>query len=198
MPSYTYTRHLYAKPPELDRPGPRRPVVIIGSGPVGLTCAIDLAVHGVPSIVLDDDDTVSLGSRAICWAKRTLEIWDRLGVGQRITEKGITWNRGRVFHRDHELYRFDLLPETGHHRPAFVNLQQYYVEDFLVDRAADFPALIDLRWKNEVIDITQDADAVGLRIQTPDGVYALECDWVIAADGAWVCPSTASASRNAS
>ena len=92
--------------------GGRVPVVVIGAGPVGLTCAIDLATRGVPVVVLDDDDTVATGSRAICWAKRTLEIWDRLGVGQRMVDKGVTWNVGRVFHRDQELYRFDLLPES--------------------------------------------------------------------------------------
>jgi len=184
MASYIYTRHPYTPPPELQRPGPRRPIVIIGSGPVGLTCAIDLALHGIPSVVLDDDDTVSLGSRAICWAKRTLEIWDRLGVGQRVVDKGVTWSVGRVFHGDHELYRFDMLPEAGHRRPAFVNLQQYYVEEFLIQRTADFPELIELRWKNEVIDVTQHADGARLHVQTKDGSYNLDADWVIAADGA--------------
>jgi len=184
MATYTYTRHRYTPPPELQRPGPRRPVVIIGSGPVGLTCAIDLALHGIPSVVLDDDDTVSLGSRAICWAKRTLEIWDRLGIGQRIVDKGVTWSVGRVFHGDHELYRFDLLADAGHRRPAFVNLQQYYVEDFLIQRTADFPDLIDLRWKNEVVDVTQREDGARLLVETQDGSYHLEAEWVIAADGA--------------
>jgi 3-(3-hydroxy-phenyl)propionate hydroxylase len=184
MASYTYTRHPYRPPPELQRPGPRRPVVIIGSGPVGLSCAIDLALHGIPTVVLDDDDTVSLGSRAICWAKRTLEIWDRLGIGQRVVDKGVTWSVGRVFHGDHELYRFDMLPEAGNRRPAFVNLQQYYVEDFLIQRTADFPDLIDLRWKNEVVDVAQREDGARLLVETQDGNYHLDADWVIAADGA--------------
>ena len=152
MPSPSSSPFPYVRPAEMDGPGRRHPVAIIGSGPVGLTCAIDLATQGVPVVVLDDNDVVSVGSRAICWAKRTLEIWDRLGVGQPIVDKGVTWNRGRVHHRDRELYRFDLLPEEGHRRPAFVNLQQYYVEAFLIERALDFPDLIALRWKNEVVD----------------------------------------------
>ncbi|GJD48081.1 6-methylpretetramide 4-monooxygenase [Methylobacterium crusticola] len=177
-------RFPYVPPPELAGATGRRPVVVIGSGPVGLTCAIDLATRGVPVVVLDDDDTVATGSRAICWAKRTLEIWDRLGVGSRMVETGVTWSVGRVFHRDRELYRFDLLPESGHRRPAFVNLQQYYVERFLIERAAAFPDLIDLRWRNEVAGLTQSRDGVRLEVTTPDGPYALEAAWVIAADGA--------------
>ncbi|ACL56201.1 FAD-dependent oxidoreductase [Methylobacterium nodulans] len=177
-------RFAYTPPPDLAGGPGRQPVVVIGAGPVGLTCALDLASRGVPVVVLDDDDTVATGSRAICWAKRTLEIWDRLGVGERMVEKGVTWSVGRVFHGDRELYRFDLLPESGHRRPAFINLQQYYVEQFLIERAADFPGLIELRWKNEVTGLTQTGDGVRLEVMTPDGPYALEADWVIAADGA--------------
>jgi 3-(3-hydroxy-phenyl)propionate hydroxylase len=168
----------------LPEAGRRRPVVVIGAGPVGLTCAIDLATRGVPVVVLDDDDTVATGSRAICWAKRTLEIWDRLGVGSRMVEKGVTWSVGRVFHGDQELYRFDLLPESGHRRPAFVNLQQYYVEEYLIARAADFSDLISLRWKHEVAGLTQSAEGVRLDVATPDGAYVLDAEWVLAADGA--------------
>ena len=118
----------FERPPELDGAPGSRPVVVVGAGPVGLVAAIDLAEQGVPALVLDDDCTVSVGSRAICYAKRTLEILDRLGCGEAIATKGVQWNVGRVFFRDAPAYRFDLLPEPGHHRPAFVNLQQYHFE----------------------------------------------------------------------
>ncbi|KMO21731.1 FAD-dependent oxidoreductase [Methylobacterium platani] len=177
-------RYASPAPPDLDGDGPRRPVVVIGAGPVGLTCALDLATRGVPVLVLDDDDTVATGSRAICWAKRTLEIWDRLGVGSRMVDKGVTWNTGRVFHGARELYRFDLLPEGGHRRPAFVNLQQYYVEEFLIDRAGDFPDLIALRWKSAVTGLVQTGDGVRLTVDCPHGTYGINAAWVIAADGA--------------
>lgn len=173
-------------PPRPVPPGAagRRPVVVIGAGPVGLTCAIDLASRGVPVTVLDEDDTVATGSRAICWAKRTLEIWDRLGIGQRMVDKGVTWSAGRVFRGDRELYRFDLLPESGHRRPAFVNLQQYYVEEYLIDRARDFPELIDLRWNHAVTGLDQNGQGVRLTVATPEGERIVEAEWVLAADGA--------------
>ena len=160
-------------------------VVIVGAGPVGLSAAVDLATREVGSIVLDDNDVVSTGSRAICWSKRTLEIFDRLGIGDRCVAKGVTWQKGRVFRGDSELYEFDLLPESGHKMPAFINLQQYYVEEYLIDRAADFPDLIDLRWKNKVVGLGQEVDGgVTLSVDTPDGGYVLQADWVLAADGA--------------
>jgi 3-(3-hydroxy-phenyl)propionate hydroxylase len=185
MGTYAYQHFAYRTPPELGaETAPRRQVVIVGAGPVGLAAAIDLAQRGTPSVLLDDNDVVSVGSRAICWAKRTLEIFDRLGVGERMIAKGVTWKVGRVYHRDREIYHFDLLAEGGHRMPAFINLQQYYVEQYLVERALEFPTLIDLRWKHRVTGVVPLSDEVRVEIDTPDGPYALRAEWLLAADGA--------------
>jgi 3-(3-hydroxy-phenyl)propionate hydroxylase len=185
MPHYQYEPFAYRKPPELSgAPSARKKIVIVGAGPVGLTAAIDCALRGIACVLLDDNNVVSVGSRAICWSKRTLEIFDRLGVGDRMVAKGVTWKVGRIFHRERELWRFDLLPEEGHKMPAFINLQQYYVEQYLIERCGDFPDLIDLRWKNRVVGVEPKHDCVRVAVSTPDGNYALECEWLIACDGA--------------
>jgi 3-(3-hydroxy-phenyl)propionate hydroxylase len=174
----------YTRSPDQDAPqAARHPVIVVGAGPVGFSAAIDLAQQGVPVVLLDDDDRLSTGSRAICFAKRTLEIFDRLGCGQRMVDKGVTWNLGKVFFHDEPVYSFNLLPEAGHQRPAFINLQQYYVEGYLLDRAQQLPNL-DIRWKHKVVGLSQDSDGVELEVETPDGSYNLRCDWLIAADGA--------------
>ena len=175
----------YARSPDQDAQYPvRHPVIVVGAGPVGLAAAVDLAAQGVPVVLLDDDDALSTGSRAICFAKRTLEIFDRLGCGDRVANKGVSWNVGKVFFRDELLYSFDLLSDAGHHRPAFVNLQQYYVEGYLFERALGLAPLVDIRWKSRVVGVTQQADGVRLAVETPDGTYRLDCDYLIAADGA--------------
>jgi 3-(3-hydroxy-phenyl)propionate hydroxylase len=157
-------------------------VVVVGAGPVGLTLAIDLAQRGQRVLLLDNDHKLSTGSRAICFAKRTLEIWDRLGVAQRMVDKGVSWSVGRVFFGSQEVYRFDLLPEPGHERPAFINLQQYYAEGFLVERAQELPHL-EIRWKNRVTALAQDGQRVTLTVDTPDGPYTLTAGYVAACDG---------------
>lgn len=173
----------YVRSADQSAPAPvHHPVIVVGAGPVGLACAIDLARHGVAVVVLDEDDRLSSGSRAICFAKRTLEIFDRLGCGERMVEKGVRWQVGRVFFRDGLAYRFDLLPEAGHRRPAFINLQQYYVETFLLERAQSLSG-IDLRWRNRVSGVRVADDGVTLSVETPDGAYDLTCDYLIAADG---------------
>ncbi len=176
----------YRRHPDQDRPGndlaePR--VVVVGAGPIGLSLAIDLAQRGQEVVLLDDADRIGEGSRAICFSKRSLEYWDRLGVGDRMVDKGVVWSVGKIFHGASQLYQFNLLPEAGHKRPAFINLQQYYAESYLVDRVAQLPA-IDLRWRNRVTALEQHNDHVVLTIATPDGAYRLRAAYVIACDGA--------------
>ena len=178
-------RHVFPSPPlpALDGTGPAwHPVVIVGAGPVGLSLAIDLAQRGQRVLLLDNDDRLSTGSRAICFAKRTLEIWDRLGVGDAMCAKGVGWNTGRVFFGSEQLYQFDLLPEPGHERPAFINLQQYYAEAFLAVRAAELPGL-EIRWKHAVTGLSNEADHATLQVEAPDGRYTLVADHVVACDG---------------
>jgi 3-(3-hydroxy-phenyl)propionate hydroxylase len=180
LKTFTWPRFAY-RPAQL--PQPHVPLVIVGAGPVGLAAAVDAAQRGQPVVLIDDDNTVSLGSRGLCWAKRTLEIFDRLGIGQAVVDKGVTWNVGRTFHGEDEVFNFNLLPQAGHQRPGMVNLQQYHVEQLLVQRAQTLP-LIDLRWSHKVINVTHDVGGATLEVETADGPYTLHTDWLIVADGA--------------
>ena len=173
----------YQSPKGLRSPEALIPVLIVGAGPVGLAAAIELANHSIPTVIIDDNNRVSLGSRAICWSKRSLEIFDRLGIGDRAVDKGVIWNIGRTYHRDQELFNFDLLPEDGHKRPAFINLQQYYVEQFLIDQAI-CNELIDLRFHNRFIGVSSKEDHVEIEIETPEGRYYLQAEYLLACDGA--------------
>ncbi len=177
---YASPRYAVAPPPAGTA---HHPAVVVGGGLVGLTLALDLAQRGVAVVVLDDDDTVSSGSRAICFAKRTLEIFGRLGLGPRMLAKGITWNVGRVFLGDRQLFDFDLLPEDGHEYPAFINLQQYYAEEWLVE-ACQATGLVDLRWRHRVAGVDSRADGASIEVETAAGSYVITADWLLAADGA--------------
>jgi 3-(3-hydroxy-phenyl)propionate hydroxylase len=184
LSTYTWPRYEYRPAPELNAGTTRRvPLVIVGAGPVGLAAAIDAALRGQPVVLIDDDNTVSVGSRGVCYAKRTLEIFDRLGIADRVVAKGVTWNVGRTFHGEREVFSFNLLPEAGHHRPGMVNLQQYHLEQYLVERAMALPS-IDLRWQHRLVSVEPGDEGVQLEIDTAHGRYTLHTDWLIAADGA--------------
>lgn len=177
----------YEKVPAQEAPAQRHPVVVVGGGPVGMAMALDLGRKGTPVLVLDDHDGVGQGSRAICFAKRTLEIADRLGAGDAMVAKGVVWNVGKVFHGEDKVFEFNLQTEVGHKRPAFINLQQPYFEKFLVEEirvAQSQGAPIEIRGRNAITAATPQHDHVVLDVDTPDGHYQIEADWVIACDGA--------------
>ncbi|MGJ8605152.1 MAG: FAD-dependent oxidoreductase [Marivita sp.] len=180
---YPYRR---AADQDAKRPA-RHPVVIVGAGPVGLALALDLGTQGTPVLVLDDHEGVGLGSRAICFSKRTLEIMHRVGAGSDMVDKGVVWQKGRVFRDRDEVFAFDLLPEAGHRCPAFINLQQPHFERFqmeAVTRAQSTYAPIDIRGKNRVDAVTDRGDHVLIDITTPDGPYQITADYIVACDGA--------------
>jgi 3-(3-hydroxy-phenyl)propionate hydroxylase len=180
--AYPYARH-----PDQDRPPVRHPVVIGGAGPVGLVLALDLALKGRRVLLLDDHEGIGQGSRAICFAKRSMEILHRLGCGIAVAEQGVVWNLGKVFHRDRLVYAFNLLPEGGHRFPAFVNLPQPAFEKILLDRIRALQAEglpLEIRGANRVQGVEDRGDHVHLTILTPEGPYAAEADWLVACDGA--------------
>ena len=165
----------------------RRPVVVVGGGPIGMAAALDLGLQDIPVVVLDDHEGIGMGSRAICFAQRTLEIAARYGCAEPMIERGVVWNLGKVFHEDRKVFEFNLLPEGGHRYPAFINLQQPLFEKFLVDRlraAQADGAPIDLRGRNRLDAIEVREDHILLAIATPEGPYRLEAEWLVGCDGA--------------
>ncbi len=183
MGAYVNPIYPYKAPTDLKAtPALRKPLIVIGAGPVGLAAAIDARLQGLEVLVLDDDKTVSIGSRAVCYAKRSLEILDRLGVGEPACQLGVSWNIGRTFLEEDEVYQFNLVPDAGHKRPGMINLQQYHIEEMLIARALELGA--DIRWQHKVTAVTRHDDHATLTVETPDGSFDIEADWLVVADGA--------------
>ena len=160
-------------------------VVIVGGGLAGLTLACDLAQRGVSAVLLDDDDTVGVrgaSSRGICYAQKSLEIFERLGIYERIREKGVSWSVGNTFSGHDKVWSFNLQASSVSAQPPFINIQQFYVEWFLVDRTLEL-GHVELRWKHEVMSITPSDEDVQVDVRTPDGEYTLKARWLIDATG---------------
>jgi 3-(3-hydroxy-phenyl)propionate hydroxylase len=184
--SYPFTARRYSapKPPLRDGIEPHRhPVVVVGGGPVGQATALGLANHGIPVVLIEADDSVCSGSRAICISRRSLEIVERLGALDSFLETGLPWTGGRSYYRDSEVLHFTMPQDENQKLPPMINLAQYSIEQFLLDAAEARPELIDIRWQTRVTAVDARADGVRLSLSTPSGDYAVDADWVVAADG---------------
>ena len=180
---FDYPTFDFVRPPELDGERPRRQVAIVGGGPVGLTCAIELARHGSQVVVIENDATVADGSRAVCIARRSMEILQHVGVAERFLDKALVWTGGRSFYRNRVVFELEMPhgPDSRYH--PMTNLQQCYIEQFLIEHIDGFDG-IEIRWQSQVVGVAQTEDGARIRIDTPEGRYELEADYVIAADGA--------------
>jgi 2-polyprenyl-6-methoxyphenol hydroxylase-like FAD-dependent oxidoreductase len=159
-------------------------VAVVGAGPVGLTLAGRLAQHGVRVMLLEQQPRhAGEGSKAICMQRETLEIWARLGIGERVAERGVQWNIGRTYFQGRELFSIRLPSGEGDHFPPFVNISQTEVEDLLLERLAQLPE-VDLRWGHRVSGLAQDADGVTVECETDAGAVALRVGYLVGTDGA--------------
>ena len=184
---YELPEFAFRRPPELDGAGTGiYPVAVVGAGLAGLTLAAELARRGIEVIVLEQGGSLGvsgIASRGIAYAKRSLEVFDRLGIAERIRAKGQTWNRGSIYDGPDKIYDFEIAPETGQKWPAFINLQQFYVEEYLVARIEELPG-VDLRWHSQVVAAQAGGEGIRLTVRTPVGDYAIDARWVAACDGA--------------
>ncbi|POR52164.1 3-(3-hydroxy-phenyl)propionate hydroxylase [Paraburkholderia eburnea] len=161
----------------------RHAVTIVGGGPVGLAIALGLAKHGVRSVLIEADESVCHGSRAICISRRSLEIIERLGALDGFLAKGLPWTGGRSFYRNEEVLHFTMPQDDNQKLPPMVNLAQYHIEQFLLDAAERHADLIDIRWRTKVTSVQHDTQGATLTLSTPEGDYEAQTDWLIAADG---------------
>jgi 3-(3-hydroxy-phenyl)propionate hydroxylase len=181
---FNYPVFPFIRPVEMGGKRPLHDVVIVGGGPVGLVTAIELAArHGVRAVVLESKSSVSDGSRALAFSRRSQEIMHGLGIAAAVQAKALSWTEGRSFYRDKIIFRLSM-PQSAEERfGPMINLQQCYLEKFLVERitAAD---LAELRWCSQVTGATQTAEKVTISVDTPEGPYKIDARLVIAADGA--------------
>ncbi|MEX3633711.1 FAD-dependent oxidoreductase [Paraburkholderia sp. BR14320] len=184
-------RYPAALPPLVDGRDPQtRAVAIVGGGPVGMTLALALARQGVRSVLIEADDSVCTGSRAICISRRSLEIFKRLGVVDGFLQKGLAWTGGRSFYRDTEVFRFAMHQDDEQSLPPMINIAQYQIEQLLLDEIERHGDLIDVRWQTRVTGLVQRPQGgATLTLRSAESAdskgtsWQMDAAWVVACDG---------------
>jgi putative polyketide hydroxylase len=171
---------------------PTVPVLIVGSGPAGLTAAVLLADLGVPAVLVERNPSTTDHPRAHVVNTRTMEIFRQIGIADAVRAAGlapeayerILWKRtiageelGAL-----EMAR-DRVAERGAASPtAIASCAQDRVEELL--RAAAEARGCDLRYRSELVGYAQDDDGVTATVRTDGAERAIRARYVLAADGA--------------
>ncbi len=137
---------------------------------VGLTLALDLGRRGVRTLVIDEDVTVADGSRAIVFARRSWKYWPGLAWAT-ASSKGCSLDNGTIFLGDDALLSAKIIDDPQHEYPLFLNIQQYYLEAWLVEACLE-TGFVELRWGHRLSAVRQTVDHATLDVSTPEGSYA--------------------------
>jgi 2-polyprenyl-6-methoxyphenol hydroxylase-like FAD-dependent oxidoreductase len=150
---------------------------------VGLTLAARLAQHGIQVTLFEQTPRhIGEGSKAICMQRETLEIWSRIGMGERVASRGVQWQVGRTFYGTRELFSVQLPGSSADHFPPFVNISQTEVEELLLNRCRELG--VDLRWGHRLEGLTDEGANVRLALATDGGRAELRARYVVGTDGA--------------
>jgi len=150
---------------------------------VGLTLAARLAQHGIRVTLVEQAPRhLGEGSKAICMQRETLEIWSRIGIGERVASRGVQWQVGRTYYGTRELFSVQLPSSSADHFPPFVNISQTEVEELLLDRCGELG--VDLRWGHRLERLSDEGANVRLALANDSGPADLLARYVVGADGA--------------
>ncbi len=174
-----------ARLPELDERHHQRGrtrVAVVGGGPTGLAVALGLARHGVAATVLEADATVCTGSRAGAFTRRTIEIFERLGIADEVLRTGLAWRSGTTYWREQAVFQLEMPHDDDQQYLPAVSQLQNRIEQVMVEQAQR-GGQVDLRWRSQVAAVEPGEQGVRLAVTTPAGDYTLDADWVVACDG---------------
>lgn len=160
-------------------------VLICGAGAAGLTLAIDLARRGVSFRLVEKLDGPFRGSRGKGIQPRTQEVFEDLGILDRIVAAGGLYPPQREYHADGS-YAESLVMEHGdptpaepYHLPLLV--PQFLTEGMMRERLAELghrPA-----FGCELVGFAQDEDGVTAQLTGAAGEETIRVRYLVGADG---------------
>jgi 3-(3-hydroxy-phenyl)propionate hydroxylase len=159
-------------------------VVIVGAGPVGLLCALQLARKGIPVTVIEAESNLTIDLRAGTFHPPTLEMLAPIGVTDAMMEIGIRVPRwqsrdleeGLIVEWDMEILKND----TNY--PFRLHLEQHRLTPILYDMLRNYPHA-EVLFSHALISLSQNDDQVSLMIDHHQEQFILTAKWVIGADG---------------
>ena len=160
-------------------------VVIIGAGPTGLALACQLIRYGIDFVIIDKKEITTPYSKAIGVQARTLEIYEQIGLAEKLIALGAKAEKVRIFAGGkvrgeavfHELgkgmssYPYVLIVEQGKHEKLLYS--------FIKEHGGD------VRWRTELEKFIQDESGVNATVKNSRGeTETIAAKYLVACDGA--------------
>jgi 3-(3-hydroxy-phenyl)propionate hydroxylase len=162
-------------------------VIVVGAGPVGLTCAALLARAGIPVLLLEATAERGRDLRASTWHPPTRDMIEDLGLAAPLVERGLVTPTWQVrMHPSGERAVFDLGLLAGETRqPYRLQCEQQVYCELLEARLAGLGGICELQRGVTVTGLRQSESGVTVAVREPDGAaVSLDATWLIGADGA--------------
>lgn len=159
-------------------------VLIAGAGPSGLALAISLVRQGIPFTIIDKDDGPGTTSRAMAVQARVLELYEQLGIADKIVVNGIIVNKINFFKNKKHLASIPV-GQLGQEMSAFpyvLILPQDVHENILVNELKSSGH--EVKWNHEVTSFRDVGDAVEAVIETENGTETRKFSYICGCDGA--------------
>src|SRR6267154_2686541 len=162
----------------------REKVIIVGGGPVGLLCALNLAAHHVPVLVLESHSELFMDLRAGSFHPPTLELMEPLGLTAKLLEIGIPVHKWQLRDRKKGVIGTFELSLLGDETPFpfRLHLEQHRFTPIVLEALRKLPNT-EVRFSCHVENITQTGRGVCVTARTADGAEEFNGAWVIGADG---------------
>ncbi|MEU4512188.1 FAD-dependent monooxygenase [Nonomuraea wenchangensis] len=169
-------------------------VAIVGGGPIGLFLACEVALHGVPVVVLERLPEMEEHPKAEGITGRAIDILDRRGLmlgvdGTPARPTPEERERIALGERRPDSLQPKAFPGARHFATMFVLrpespdllVPQQVLERELARRAAELG--VEVRRGHTLTGFAEDGDGVRLDVEGPDGPYALRAGWLVGCDG---------------
>src|SRR5688500_6362467 len=144
-------------------------VIIIGAGPTGLALACQFIRYEIDFVIIDKNETTTPHSKAIGVQARTLEIYEQIGLADKLVELGWKAERARMIvggevrgevdfsdiGKGMSPYPYVLIVEQGRHEAL--------LHDFI--RSSDH----GVRWRTELESFSQNGSGVTAVVKNADG-----------------------------